>query len=426
MTRTSFVSKIVCNTLSTRCYSHLMLNDTKIKQIKPSEKMYRIADHSGLCIEVRPNGSKHWRFRYRFLGKASMISLGEYPVVSLAQARQKTVEQKALLDQNIDPAKYRISEKEKAKMESANTFEQVALEWYAVKKSKRSDSFRLTIEKSFKKDLFPAFGYKDLKDITPHDVLRMQKDTVKRITKQMNYGTGESTAIRNRQIVNSIFNYAIANLRCEINPAVSLGQTVERPPKQTARPLTDEEKARFNDAIKNSRSTEMVKNAIMLLAYSMMRSIEICRLRWSWVDFDKRLITIPPATKSQLDKGERNIKMNRTHIVPLSDQMIELLKRQKKQSNRTLVFNSTFNKTGMMYRATINMALKSMGFECTAHDFRATASTLLHEAGYPSEHIELQLAHVDKNAVRGTYNHAQNLDERRKMLQDWCDMVDEW
>ena len=420
------MSKIVSNKLSTLRYSQPMLNDTKIKQLKPRDKMYRMADHSGLCIEVRPNGSKHWRFRYRYLGKASMLSLGEYPIVSLATARQKTVEQKALLDQNIDPAKYRIEEKEQAKLKSESTFKDIALEWYEVKKNKRSESFRLTVEKAFARDLFPAFGGKDLKTITPHDVLRMQKDTIKRVSKQMNHGTGESTAIRNRQLVNSIFNYAIANLRCESNPAISLGQTVERPPKQTARPLTSDEKSRFNDALKNSRSTDMVKNSILLLLYSMMRSIEVCRLRWEWVDFENRLITIPPATKEQLDQGERNIKMNRTHLVPISDQIFKILESQKLQSNDEYVFCSVFNKSKIMNKTTINRALGSMGFEFTAHDFRATASTLLHESGYSSEWIELQLAHVDKNAVRGTYNHAQNLDERRKMMQDWADMVDSW
>lgn len=420
------MSKIVSNKLSTLRYSQPMLNDSKIKQLKPRDKMYRMADHSGLCIEVRPNGSKHWRFRYRFLGKASMLSLGEYPIVSLATARQKTIDQKTLLDQNIDPAKYRIEEKEQAKLKSESTFKDIALEWYEVKKNKRSESFRLTVEKAFARDLFPAFGGKDLKTITPHDVLRMQKDTIKRVSKQMNHGTGESTAIRNRQLVNSIFNYAIANLRCESNPAISLGQTVERPPKQTARPLTSDEKSRFNSALKNSRSTEMVKNSILLLLYSMMRSIEVCRLRWEWIDLENRLITIPPATKEQLDQGERNIKMNRTHLVPISDQIFKILESQKLQSNDEYVFCSVFNKSKIMNKTTINRALGSMGFEFTAHDFRATASTLLHESGYSSEWIELQLAHVDKNAVRGTYNHAQNLEERRKMMQDWADMVDSW
>ena len=414
------------NKLSTLRYSQLMLNDTKIKQLKAREKMYRVADHSGLCLEIRTNGSKHWRFRYRFLGKASMLSLGEYPMITLAAARQKTIEQKLLLDQNIDPSKFKADEKERAKLSADSIFQEIALEWYETKKNRRSESFRITVEKAFEKDLFPAFGAKDIKEVTPYDVLKMQKDTIKRVSKQMNHGTGESTAIRNRQLVNAIFNYAIANLRCENNPAISLGQTVERPPKQTARPLTDEEKERFHSAMKISRSTEMVKNSIYLLMYSMMRSIELCRLKWDWVDFKNKLITIPPATKAQLDKGERNIKMNRTHLIPLSTQMIDILKNQKEQSNDEYVFCSVFNKSKIMNKTTINRALGSMGFEFTAHDFRATASTVLHEVGYNSEWIELQLAHVDKNAVRGTYNHAQNLDERRKMIQDWCDIVDGW
>lgn len=403
-----------------------MLNDTKIKQLKPKDKIYRVADHSGLCLEIRPTGAKLWRYRYRFLGKASMLALGEYPVVTLAQARQKVIDQKALLNQNIDPSKFKQEEKEKAKLNAESTFKEVAFQWYSTKKDKRSESFRLDVEKALEKDLFPGFGNKNIKSITPYDILKMQKDTVKRVSKQMNRGSGETTAIRNRQYVNAIFNYAIANLLCEENPAVSLGQTIEKPAKETAKPLSVEDRQKFNNAIKKSRSTEMVKNSIKLLMYSMMRSIEICRLKWEWVDFEKKLIVVPPATKEQMDKGERNIKMNRQHLVPLSNQMIEILERQKIQSNDEYVFCSVFNKSKIMNKTTINRALGSMGLNCTAHDFRATASTMLHESGYASEWIEMQLAHVDKNVVRGTYNHAQNIDERRQMMQDWADIVDSW
>lgn len=191
--------------------------------------------------------------------------------------------------------------------------------------------------------------------------------------------------------------------------------------------MTLDERARFNEAMDKSRSTEMVKNSIRFLLYSMMRSIEVCRLKWEWVDFENKLITVPAATKEQLSKGERNIKMNRVHLVPLSTQMLDILERQKVQSNDEYVFCSVFNKTKIMNKTTINRALGSMGFESlTAHDFRSTASTILHEHKYSSEWIELQLAHVDKNVVRGTYNHAQHLDGRRQMIQEWCDIVDNW
>ncbi|WP_333662828.1 MULTISPECIES: tyrosine-type recombinase/integrase [Acinetobacter] len=184
-----------------------MLNDTKIKQLKPQDKTYRVADQGGLCIEVRPSGSKLWRFRYRYLGTAKMISLGEYPVITLAQARQKTLEQKSLLDQNIDPSQNRQEEKAKIKLNQACTFQNIAVEWFEKRKARRSESYRRSIEKAFEKDIFPTIGKKDIKNITAYDVLQMQEKTMKRISKQNNYGTGEATAILNRQIVSQVSYY---------------------------------------------------------------------------------------------------------------------------------------------------------------------------------------------------------------------------
>lgn len=405
-----------------------MLNDTKIKQLKAQDKIYRVADQGGLCIEVRPNGSKLWRFRYRFLGTAKMISLGEYPVVTLAQARQKALDQKSLLDQNIDPSQNKQIEKSKAKMNQECLFENIANEWYEKRKDRRSESYRRSTEKAFKKDIFPSLGKKDIKNITAVDVLKMQEKTMKRVVKQKNYGTGEATAILNRQLVSQILDYAIATSRCEYNPISSLRNTIERPTKQTARPMTDDEKLVFNERMKKYKGAATTKNAIMALMYSMLRSVEIIRLQWSWVNLENDLIRIPPATKEQLEKGQRNIKKDREHLVPVSKQLKAILLEQYKQTkNGELVFSSVFDLTKQMNKTTINSALDKMGLsDLTAHDFRATASTILHDLGYPSDHVELQLAHVDKNIVRGTYNHASYLEERRKMMQDWADIVDSW
>ncbi|NAR56711.1 DUF4102 domain-containing protein [Acinetobacter haemolyticus] len=405
-----------------------MLNDTKIKQLKAQVKIYRVADQGGLCIEVRPNGSKLWRFRYRFLGTAKMISLGEYPIVTLAQARQKALDQKSLLDQNIDPSQNKQIEKSKAKMNQECLFENIANEWYEKRKDRRSESYRRSTEKAFKKDIFPSLGKKDIKNITAVDVLKMQEKTMKRVVKQKNYGTGEATAILNRQLVSQILDYAIATSRCEYNPISSLRNTIERPTKQTARPMTDDEKLVFNERMKKYKGAATTKNAIMALMYSMLRSVEIIRLQWSWVNLENDLIRIPPATKEQLEKGQRNIKKDREHLVPVSKQLKAILLEQYKQTkNGELVFSSVFDLTKQMNKTTINSALDKMGLsDLTAHDFRATASTILHDLGYPSDHVELQLAHVDKNIVRGTYNHASYLEERRKMMQDWADIVDSW
>lgn len=405
-----------------------MLNDTKIKQLKPKEKTYRVADQGGLCIEIRTNGTKHWRFRYRFLGTAKMISLGEYPLVTLAQARQKTLEQKTLLNENIDPSQKRKDQLVKIKMEVPTTFEEIAIEWYEKRKATRSESYRLDVEKIFKLDLFPCFGKKDIKSINAADVLSMQEKTLKRIKKQKNHGTGEVTAIKNRQITGQILDYAVSTLKRESNPISSLRGTIERPPKNGARPMTDSERAIFWESLNKFKGATTTKNSLLLLIYTMMRSVEVVRLKWDWVDLDKNLITIPPATVDQLKKGQRNIKMNRLHLVPISNQVREILINQYEQTKHgEYVFSSVFDKSKLMNKTTINSALKKMGLpELTCHDFRATASTFLHDAKYPSEWIELQLAHVDKNAIRETYNHAQYLEDRRKMLQDWADMVDGW
>lgn len=405
-----------------------MLNDTKIKQLKPQDKTYRVADQGGLCIEVRTNGSKLWRFRYRYLGTAKMISLGEYPLVTLAQARQKTLEQKLLLDQNIDPSQNRQEEKSKALLNQACTLQSVATEWYEKRKDKKSVSYKRSVEKAFEKDIFPTLGKKDIKKITAFDVLQMQEKTMKRVSKQGNYGTGESTAIFNRQLVSQVIDYAIATSRCEYNPVSALRNTVERPPKITARPMTDEEKAVFNSRLASYNGATTTKNAIKTLIYSMLRTVEVIRLRWEWVNFDTDLIRIPPATTEQRNKGQRNIKKDREHLVPISKQLKQILLNQLEQTkNSELVFSSVFDVTKKMNNTTVNRALGNMGFESlTAHDFRATASTMLHGLGYPSDHVEIQLAHVDKNVVRGTYNHASYIDERRKMMQDWADIVDSW
>lgn len=405
-----------------------MLNDTKIKQLKPKEKVYRVADQGGLSLEVRTSGTKQWRFRYRFLGVAKMISLGEYPLVSLAQARQKVLEQKNLLNQNIDPSQDRKNKLTEIKMIIPVSFKEIALEWYEKRKDTRSESYRLGVEKILKLDLFPCFGEKDIKLIGVADILEMQDRTLKRIRKQNNRGTGEVTAIRNRQITGQILDYAVATLRKENNPIPSLKSTIERPPKNGARPMSEYERSIFWQAFDKFKGASTTKNAMLMLLYTMMRSIEVVRLRWEWVDFDKNLITIPPATIDQLKKGQRNIKMNRVHMVPISTQVKKILLDQYKQTKHgDYVFSSVFDKSKLMNKTTINSALDKMGLpELTCHDFRATASTFLHDANYPSNWIELQLAHVDRNAIRETYNHAQYLDDRRKMLQDWADMVDGW
>lgn len=403
-----------------------MLNDTKIKKLKPMDKSYRIADQGGLCIEVRSTGTKLWRVRYRFAGKASMISLGEYPFIGLAEARQKQEEIKTLLVNNIDPAAHRQQQKLDLHNIDKNSFAIIANEYATERLSEKSQSYIEAFHRSMEKDIFGIIGHKNIRDVTSADVLKIMQNTVKRVQEQNNRGTGEVTAIENRKKIGSVMRYAIATLRTENDPTYAVREVIERPEVEHARPLTLAERKRFGSRIKSYGGAESTVNSIMCLFYTMLRTIEIRRLQWSFVDFENRTITFEKQTREQLKKGMRLTKKNKTHIVPMSEQTYQLLQRQKKISGRNMyVFEGVYN-GGMMPATTINRALQYIMQNVTAHDFRATASTLLNELGYDEKWIEKQLAHQEVNKTKATYDHSKHLVERRKMLQDWANIIDSW
>lgn len=404
-----------------------MLSDSKIKSLKPSEKTYRISDHEGLCIEIKPTGVKLWRYRYRFLGKASMLGLGEYPELSLAEARKLKDEMKALLKAGTDPAQHRKDQKQKAIYKNANknTFEILASEYKERRLSHKSEKYLAQYDSRMKIDIFPQIGKKDVKDVTSADVLKIIENTIKRVTSQKNHGTGEVTAILNRQFISAVMCYAVSTLRAEYDPTYAVRKVIERPDIEHARPLNKPEQIQLRTKLENYKGSETVRNAGLTMMYTMLRTIEIRRMKWEHIDFDERIITF--SATSRKNKTERVMKKNRTHIVPMSDQVHDLLMHQKKNyESREYVFPAIYQ-DGMLSPATLNRMLEYIGLvNVTGHDFRATASTLLNEKGYDSDWIEKQLAHSDDDKTRASYNHARYLDDRRKMMQDWADIVDSW
>ena len=404
-----------------------MLSDSKIRTLKPTEKITRFIDSAGLYIEVRPNGKKFWRYRFQWLKKTLMMGLGEYPIVSLADARKKRDEAKALLDQNLNP----LEEKRKEKLtlelnlSSSNLFKNVAQEYKQEKLANRSERHQERFQTSLEKDILKVIGDKDVKDVTSADVLQIMKNTIKRVKKQKNFGTGEVTAIDNRKFVGAVMRYAIATLRADYDPTYAVKDAIERPDVEHARPFEKSEAKLLRNKLENYSGSNTVKNAGLAMLYSMLRTIEIRRMQWSFVDFEDKIITFPIASKKT---GQtRTTKKNRIHIVPMSTQLYELLKDQVQfTGNREYVFASVY-KDGMLSATTLNRMLDNIGLgDVTAHDFRATASTLLYEKGYEEDWIEKQLAHADDNKTRASYNHARWLEDRRQMLQDWADIVDSW
>ncbi|MCU4623452.1 tyrosine-type recombinase/integrase [Acinetobacter radioresistens] len=396
----------------------IKLSDAKIKTLKPEEKTYRILDGDRLYIEVRSTGAKVWRFKFVHEGKESSMSLGEYPAIGLADARSLRDEMKSKLARGIHPVKERKQAREEKTKKITNTFDAIAAEYLKERLVNTTERYREQFKDSLAKDISPVIGGKDVRDITSADVLNILKNTTARVRSQKNHGTGEVTAIQNRKFIGAVMRYAIATLRAENDPTYAVRDVIARPEVEHARPLSKEEKKKARTNLNTYRGTETVKNAGFILLYTMLRTIEIRRMQWSWVDFDERIINFPKSA----------MKKNREHILPMSDQVYEILQKQYLNSgNHDLVFPAIFKPQEMLGQMTLNRMLEYIGLKnVSAHDFRATASTSLYEKGYEEDWIEKQLAHANSNRTKASYDHSKHLDARRKMLQDWTDIVDSW
>lgn len=396
-----------------------MLSDSKIRSAKPKEKLYRIGDSDGLCIEIKPNGKKYWRYRFQWLKKTQMMSLGEYPLVGLAEARTKRDEAKSLVASGINPVEEKENQKKAKSDEYENRvlFKHVAAEYKAEKLKNRSERYQEAFQRALDKDILKVIGDKDIKEVTSADVLTIMKKTIARVKRQKNHGTGEVSAIQNRTFIGGVMRYAIATLRAEYDPTYAVKNVVERPEIEHARPMEKHEAVQLRNKLNSYGGSTTVKNAGLVMLYSMLRTIEIRRMKWEYVDFEERTITFP----------KEMMKKKRIHIVPMSDQVFNILQEQRNiVGNREYVFPAIYQ-DGMLSATTLNKMLDYIGLsDVTAHDFRATASTLLNEKDYDDKWIEKQLAHADGNKTRATYNHAKYLESRRKMLQDWANIVDSW
>ncbi len=221
-----------------------MLNDLKIKRLKPTEKVFRVADHSGLCLEVRPSGSKFWRFRYRFLTKANMLTIGQYPEVSLAEARLKTLEFRKQLANGVDPSSYQQEELLKAIQANTGTFSLVAAEFLESKAGQQSEEWFTRRNSYYKKDIFPILGNKPIHEVDSIDIKNVLDSTMARIRKS-GKGTGEARGIFVRQIIGEVITYAIITKRISIDPTYALRGYIKLPEVTHARPLTEPEKKNY-------------------------------------------------------------------------------------------------------------------------------------------------------------------------------------
>ncbi|HHZ2185584.1 TPA: tyrosine-type recombinase/integrase [Escherichia coli] len=383
------------------------LNDMQIRRAKPEAKAYTFGDGLGLSLLIEPNGSKSWRFRYRYAGKPKMISLGVYPTITLADARSRRDEARKLVAEGKNPSEVRKEQKLAMQTESENAFEKIAREWHQLKSAKWSAGYASDIMEAFKNDIFPYVGTRPVGEIKPLELLNVLRKIEKR---------GALEKMRKvRQRCSEVFRYAIATGRAEYNPAADLSSALEVHQSNHFPFLKADEIPDFLRALEGYSGSKLVQIATKLLMITGVRTIELRAALWQEFDLDNAIWEIP---------AER-MKMRRPHLVPFEPPRfswrVDLLNELKIMTgNYRYVFPGRNDPNRPMSEASINQAIKRIGYggKVTGHGFRHTLSTILHEQGFESAWIEIQLAHVDKNSIRGTYNHAQYFSGRKSMM-DW-------
>ncbi|UYP73496.1 tyrosine-type recombinase/integrase [Pantoea dispersa] len=379
----------------------MALTDIQIRRAKPQEKPYTLSDGLGLALLINPDGSKGWRFRYRFNGKAKLMSFGSYSLVSLAEAREKRDVARKQVANDIDPVVERKAQKLAKQLSAENSFEAISREWHTNKADRWTVAYRDEIIKTFEQDVFPFIGNRPISEIKPLELL----EVLRRIEKR---GALEKTR-KVRQRCGEVFRYAIITGRAEYNPAPDLSIALAVPKQKNHPFLSAEELPNFVRDLKAYTGSIITKNATKLVMLTGVRTQEMRFATWDEVDLEKGLWEIP---------ADR-MKMRRPHIVPLSTQVIELFRQLKPiTGNYPYVFIGRNDRKKPISKESVSQVIELLGYKgrATGHGFRHTMSTILHEHGFESAWIEIQLAHADKNIIRGTYNHAKYIEKRRHML----------
>lgn len=408
-----------------------MLNDTQCRSAKAKEKPYKLPDGKGLYLEVKPNGVKAWRYRFELpkdgQRKESVFAIGDYCAApngetpeaakirrdggrfTLAEARDERTKARALVKQSINPAHSRQLDRIKREQESATTFEAVAREWIALKdweeitKKRRLDMLARVV--------FPKIGVLPVKQVTPAHILDVLTAAVKK--------NGLSVAAEAKRTMSGVFELAVATLRADNDPVYPVRKSLPANKTQHKRPLGTDEIGQLLRDIEGHGGRHETIGAFRLMWLTLCRPSEAAEAQWSEFDLDAAVWRIP---------AER-MKKRKEHVAPLPSQAVEMLRAiHGITGNHAHVFPGRDDRKKPMATASFRQMLNVLGWggRYSPHATRTTGSTRLNEMGYPADWIERQLAHAEPNAVRRTYNHADYLADRSKMIQQWADMLDTW
>lgn len=420
-----------------------MLTDTRIRNAKKAEgKPYKLTDAKGLYLEIKPTGAKLWRYRYRIDGKENVFAAGEYVVapdgetpeqaearrnggrLTLSEARIKRGEWRSLVKRGIHPAHERKLDRVRQSHETRTTFEAVLMDWIATRHW--AESTKANRMSQIEMHLLPALGSLPIRQITPSHVLDVLKRAEKKETDTRTRKQGADTRIvgggtvvlRLRQIIVGVFDHAIATLRADTNPAAPIRGAFKVPRTVHKTPLTRPQIGMLLRALADYPGQFQTGAALHLLWFTLARPSEITGARWSEIDLEGATWTIP----------EDRMKMGEEHVIPLPAQAVDLLRRLQglTGAGQQVFPHRDRRKEPMTYDA-LNKGIQrlKLNFQHTPHAARTTASTLLNEMGFRSDVIERQLAHQERNAVRRAYNRATYMEERRLMMQQWANMLDD-
>lgn len=399
----------------------MALTDIKVRTAKPTDKQYKLTDGNGMHLLVHPNGSRYWRLQYRYGGKQKMLALGVYPDVSLADARARRDEARKLLANGIDPGDKKKNDK--VEQEEARTFEQLAIEWHATNK-KWSEEHSRRVLKSLEDNLFPAIGKRNIAELKTRDLLVP--------IKAVEMSGRLEVASRLQQRTTAIMRYAVQSGLLDYNPAQEMVGAVASSNRQHRPALELKRTPELLQRIDSYTGRPLTRLAVELTLLVFIRSSELRFARWSEIDFETSMWTIPAEREviEGVKHSQRGSKMRTPHLVPLSRQALAILKKVHKLSgDRDFVFIGDHDHRKPMSENTVNKALRVMGYdtkvEVCGHGFRTMACSSLIESGlWSRDAVERQMSHMERNSVRAAYIHkAEHLDERRLMLQWWADFL---
>lgn len=388
----------------------MKLTNTAVVNAKPRDKDYKMFDGGGMFLLVKKDGSKYWRLKYRVSGKEKLLALGVFPQTTLKEAREKKEKARKLIENGQDPSAVKQEEKQQAIAEVKNTFENVAKEWHQNNIDNWTSDNATRIWRRLERNIIPTLGKKAVNEIKPSEILALIKVMEERGATYLSKKTVQTCA--------AVFRYAKACDMTVYNPAADLKDAL-KPHTVKHHPTIDaKELPTFMKKLEGIPAAATNKMAVRLLLLTFLRQGELRKCKWEYIDFDKKEMTVPAEI----------MKMRDAHIVPLAPQAIELLK-------EIHIFNGWSDyifpamhrrKNPYISENTINSIIHKMGYkgEMVAHGARSLASTILNDNGFKGDVVERQLAHKDKDQIRGIYNRAEYLPERHAMMDWWAQYLE--